>query len=395
MDGLTLQTALFLLAAGVVGTVVGWLIRSAASNRRIDQLNDEWQTKMDDVVRQRDRFIAEIASLRSTIDSQQADIRKYEIAVIKGRTDLESAHEKEKLMSKSIFTLRAEREDFKSKVVQFQNALVSLKQQSAQLQTEFVKSAEFYKGELAKAFEKRKALEVSLDNAKLEHESFSNLLQASQSEHESVNKMLASAKNRLTNLDALEQDVIKLQAENAQLRHDASRTKQEIEVLERDVAELDELKVQNNELAHCVKSMEASRRQYETDAKRYRDHADQTEQKSETLQIRLDEVEQNFADMERQQRKALRDARNAAVVQKSNGQTPPPQEHDDLKEIVGVGKAFEQTLHELGVFSYRQIANFGVTDIARVNSKLKEFRGRMEQDDWIGQAKELHFKKYG
>ena len=138
-----------------------------------------------------------------------------------------------------------------------------------------------------------------------------------------------------------------------------------------------------------------SRRQYETDAKRYRDHADQTEQKSETLQIRLDEVEQNFADMERQQRKALRDARNAAVVQKSNGQTPPPQEHDDLKEIVGVGKAFEQTLHELGVFSYRQIANFGVTDIARVNSKLKEFRGRMEQDDWIGQAKELLFKKYG
>ena len=257
MDGLTLQTALFLLAAGVVGTVVGWLIRSAASNRRIDQLNDEWQTKLDDVVRQRDRFIAEIASLRSTIDSQQADIRKYEIAVIKGRTDLESAHEKEKLMSKSIFTLRAEREDFKSKVVQFQNALVSLKQQSAQLQTEFVKSAEFYKGELAKAFEKRKTLEVSLDNAKLEHESFSNLLQASQSEHESVNKMLASAKNRLTNLDALEQDVIKLQAENAQLRHDASRTKQEIEVLERDVAELDELKVQNNELAHCVKSMEA------------------------------------------------------------------------------------------------------------------------------------------
>jgi predicted flap endonuclease-1-like 5' DNA nuclease len=26
---------------------------------------------------------------------------------------------------------------------------------------------------------------------------------------------------------------------------------------------------------------------------------------------------------------------------------------------------------------------------------LKECKGRMEQDDWIGQAKELHFKKYG
>lgn len=395
MDGLTLQTVLSLCGAGVAGALVGWLMRSATGNRRIDKLNDKWQTKLDDVVRQRDRFAAEIASLRSTIESQQAGIRKHEIAVAKGRTDLESAYEKEKLMSKSLFTLRAEREDFKNKVVQFQNALVSLKQQSAQLQSEFVKSAEFYKGELAKAFEKRKTLEVSLDNAKLEHESFSNLLRASQSEHVSVNKMFASAKNRLANLDALEQDVIKLQAENAQLRHDASRTNQEIEVLQRDVAELDELKVQNNELAHCLKSMETSRRQYENDAKRYRDHAGQTEQKSETLQIRLDEVEQNFAEMERQQRTALRDARDAAAAQKPNGQTPPQQEHDDLKEIVGVGKVFEQTLHELGVFCYRQIANFEVADIARVNAKLKEFKGRMEQDDWIGQAKELHFKKYG
>ena len=395
MDGPILQIALLLLATAVVGAIVAWLIRGATSNRQIDQLNDEWQLKLDDVIRQRDRLTTEIENLRSTIESQQADVHKHELAVAKVRTDLESAYEKEKMMSKSIFTLRAEREDFKSKVVRFQNALVSVKQQSAELQAEFVKSGEFYKGELKKAFEKRKMLEASVNNAKLEHESFGNLLRASRSEHESANKMLASAQNRLGNLDALEQDVIRLEADNAELKHDASRTKQEIEVLQRDVAELDELKVQNKELAHCLKSMEASRGQYENDAKRYREHADQTEQQSETLQIRLDEVEKNFVDMEKQQRQALREARNAAVAQESNGQTPPQQEHDDLKEIVGIGKAFEQTLHDLGVFSYRQIANFGMSDIARVNLQLKEFKGRMEQDDWIGQAKELHFKKYG
>ena len=395
MDDSTLQIALLLLTTAVIGTFVGWLIRGAMSKRRIDHLNDEWQTKLDDVIRQRDRLTAEIDTLRSTIESQQADIHKHEKAVAKVSTELESAYEKEKMMSKSIFTLRAEREDFKSKVIRFQNALVSVKQQSAELQTEFVKSAEFYKSELAKAFEKRKILEASVNNAKLEHQSFDNLLQASRSEHESVNKMLASAQNRLGNLDALEQDVIRLEAENAELRHDASRTKQEVDVLQRDVAELDELKVQNKELAHCLKSMEASRSQYENDAKRYREHADQAEQQSETMQIRLEEVEKNFADMEKQQRQALREARSAAVAQESNGQTPPRQEHDDLKEIVGIGKAFEQTLHDLGVFSYRQIARFGMSDIARVNLQLKEFKGRMEQDDWIGQAKELLFRKYG
>ena len=43
---------------------------------------------------------------------------------------------------------------------------------------------------------------------------------------------------------------------------------------------------------------------------------------------------------------------------------------------------------------FQQLANFGVADIARVNAELKEFKGRMEQDDWIGQAKELLFKKH-
>lgn len=395
MDDATLQLAIFLLAAGVAGVLFGWLIRGAKSNRNAEQLNDEWQTKLDELIRHRDRMTTEIANLRSTIESQQADINKHEIAVARGRTNLESAYEKEKIMAKSIFTLRTEREDFKNKVAQFQNALISVKKQSAEIQEEFVKSAKFYKGELTKAFEKRKMLEANVNNAKLEHESFSNLLQASRSEHDSANKMLASAQNRLSNLDALERDVIKLETENAQLKYDASTTKQEIEVLQRDVAELDELKVQNKELAHCLKSMESSRSQYEDDAKRYKQHAEQTEHQSETLQIRLDDVEKNFADMEKQQRQALKDARNEVAAQASNGQTVPEQECDDLKEIVGIGRAFEQTLHDLGVFSYRQIARFGMSDIARVNLQLKEYKGRMEQDDWIGQAKELLFKKYG
>ena len=56
---------------------------------------------------------------------------------------------------------------------------------------------------------------------------------------------------------------------------------------------------------------------------------------------------------------------------------------------------FEKTLHDLGVYHYRQIAAFGTAEIARINSELKDFNGRIEHDDWIGQAKDLHFKKYG
>ncbi len=395
MGGITLEIAWYLLATGVAGGLIGWLTYGAYSKQRIAKLADDWQIKLDNFIRQRDRLTAETASLRSMVESQQSAMHRHEVAVARGRTDLESARENEKLMSKDLFTLRAEREEIKTKMADFQSRFASVQQQSAELQSEFIKSRDFYKRELTKAFERRKALEVKVENAKAEHESFSNLLHSSRSEHQSVNKMLASARNRLDNLDELEQNVIELKSENAQLRHDASGTRQEIEALQRDVAELDELKVQNKELAQALKSMENSRKQYETDAMRYKDRADQSEQKSETLRLRLDEVEQNFANMEKQQRQALKEARKPMVTQESNGQTPPEPEEDDLKEIVGIGKVFEQTLHELGIVSYRQIANFDVSDVARVNAQLKEFTGRMEQDDWIGQAKDLHFKKYG
>ncbi len=140
--------------------------------------------------------------------------------------------------------------------------------------------------------------------------------------------------------------------------------------------------------------MEASRKQYENDAMRYRKQADETEQKSETLRMRLDDVEKQFLEMGQQQEKAIKAARKSSA-KKTNGNKQAKQEKDDLQAIVGIGKVFEHALHELGIYSYRQIANFGVSDIARVNMALKESKGRLEQDDWIGQARELHFKKYG
>lgn len=395
MDSALSEIGLYVLAATAVGVALGWLIRNAVVAASTNALNDDWQGQLDLVVRVKDRLQAESTNLRTTVEAQEAVVHQRDMAITKARTELESALEREKLLTKNVFTLRAEREDFKSKTAMFQSRMSALQRQAAELQSEFLKSRDFYVGELTKAFEKRKALEEKLENSKHEYESFSNLLHASRSEHESVNKMLAAAKQRLENLDSLEQNIIELEAENAQLKHEAAITRQENDALKRDVFEQDELRIQNKELAQVLKSMENSRKQYENDANRYRKHADKTEQKSETLRMRLDEVEQNFLEMEKQQKEALESARNAGTPDAANDAGTDEPVKDDLQEIIGIGKVFEHTLHELGVFSFRQIANFDMSDIARVNAEMKEFKGRMEQDDWIGQAKELHFKKYG
>ena len=65
-------------------------------------------------------------------------------------------------------------------------------------------------------------------------------------------------------------------------------------------------------------------------------------------------------------------------------------EKDDLKLIKGVGPAIERTLHDLGIFSFDQIAQISEYDINRIAERLKGFRSRIYREDWIGQARTLH-----
>lgn len=61
---------------------------------------------------------------------------------------------------------------------------------------------------------------------------------------------------------------------------------------------------------------------------------------------------------------------------------------DNLKLISGVGPKLEQTLNELGFWHFDQIAKWGAEEIAWVDSRLR-FKGRIERDDWMAQAKIL------
>ena len=61
---------------------------------------------------------------------------------------------------------------------------------------------------------------------------------------------------------------------------------------------------------------------------------------------------------------------------------------DDLKLLSGVGPALEKKLHEAGVTSFAQIAGWGEAEIAEFDEKLS-FKGRIEREGWVEQAKEL------
>lgn len=61
---------------------------------------------------------------------------------------------------------------------------------------------------------------------------------------------------------------------------------------------------------------------------------------------------------------------------------------DDLKLISGVGPGIEAKLNSLGIITYAQIAALSDADSERVEAVLN-FKGRMNRDNWKGQAKAL------
>ena len=96
-------------------------------------------------------------------------------------------------------------------------------------------------------------------------------------------------------------------------------------------------------------------------------------------------------------------AEEAAVKEAARAEAPPVAEvkaeqiarpaegsaaPDDLKKLKGVGPGLEKKLHTAGITSFAQIAAWGPDEIAAMDEKLS-FKGRIDRDDWVGQAKIL------
>ena len=61
---------------------------------------------------------------------------------------------------------------------------------------------------------------------------------------------------------------------------------------------------------------------------------------------------------------------------------------DDLKLIKGIGPQNEVRLHALGIWHFSQIAGWTPDNVEWVGTYLA-FPGRIEREDWVGQAKLL------
>ncbi len=77
-----------------------------------------------------------------------------------------------------------------------------------------------------------------------------------------------------------------------------------------------------------------------------------------------------------------------AAAPKAEAAAEAPAGGDDLKKLSGVGPALEKKLQAAGVTTFAQIAAWTDADVAAMDEQLS-FKGRIEREGWIEQAKEL------
>ena len=68
---------------------------------------------------------------------------------------------------------------------------------------------------------------------------------------------------------------------------------------------------------------------------------------------------------------------------------PDKNNKDNLTQIRGIGPYIELKLNEIGIYNYEQIKRLKESDIRIITTLIDFFPGRIERDDWVGQAKQL------
>ncbi len=66
-----------------------------------------------------------------------------------------------------------------------------------------------------------------------------------------------------------------------------------------------------------------------------------------------------------------------------------PDDADNLRFIEGINPMVERRLHAAGMYRFSQLAQLTPDDVYLLNEVLEFFPGRVQRDNWVGQAKTL------
>ena len=287
-DGL-LYILIALATAG--GAAIGYFIAFVVAKQRIAVIIGRAENKIHAAAAEREKAVKRYQNARDAV-------KALKIQTNDALDQRATAIEKLTVMIRNVQSLRAERAATKEKIKSLQNSLTTVHQRTLSLQREFEKAGQFYKRELHKSFRGHIETDDVLEQG-------------------SPEEMVTAAQLRFGQIEMLERAVDRLEAENKDLKEELRQRKGDYESVRKELKELDELRIHNQHLVRALEALEESRQQHEQEAEQARSQADESEQLSETLRMRLSNLEESFAAIEQDQQRAIRGMQQVAAANES------------------------------------------------------------------------------
>ncbi|HTH58481.1 MAG TPA: hypothetical protein VL728_20685 [Cyclobacteriaceae bacterium] len=158
------------------------------------------------------------------------------------------------------------------------------------------------------------------------------------------------------------------------------------------VAERDRLREQLQDLGSSI----TSQQQNSVSSKI---QLEQLETEAGTLRYRVRQLEYQNKEYDESNAKLKHELERLQEERKERGSTTDhpfvrplePDEKDNLTAIKGIGPFIEKRLNMLGIYTFKQLSELTPELVDRVGNAIEFFPGRIERENWIGQAR--HFTK--
>ena len=345
-----------LVLTTIVGAVAGWVVRGNRSEHEKAAVSSEWQNQIHAQRREHERLLAQNKSLMEQLSQFQAQ-----------HTD---AKNRAKELSLAVQEAYARRDALQREIKDIRSNLETVLSERDQLASDM------------------RARDDGADT-----------LQAKDQRIEQLAKELENWQNRLPPLierfrvrnEEAEQLEAELVAARARIRdleesHDDAASQSRIEAVEHPEELTDGSEASNDPDDGDV---EEGLDENEDEGDDYDDYDDYDEGDDDEEDDEDDDDDEEDDENEDEDDRLFEDKPRAMQESDSLDDEVPYNDHDDLKMIKGVGPAIEKTLNEMGIISFRQIADMSEYDIDRIANRLKGFHTRIYREDWIGQARTL------
>jgi len=439
MSYLLVQIFICLLIAGLIGLLIGWLLRGGCRNKLVE--NDKyWDEKLNgnDAI-----WENKIQSLLSEKESEKQNINRQFLMAKDEVKESKKQYQSLELEHNKLFS---EQQDLELKLMKktssdtllWKNKFKTLVNENELKQVELTKLEQLLAENQNKLDNKPKQEEQQLlikknqhliqRNKQLEMDFNRKLRSATSAWEEKFNGLKEVEKSRDNEKKELEQQLLivanKRKALEEQLLKEHKNAKEkeihlnhEMQVLLVKASESEKhVFTEMEELKRKLKLSEEKVVSYKEEkiiSNEEREHLLTSENKIKDLELELEEsnkkweakvqlleeqksiIQNKTLNPERNSHKTRAKGRHVQRKKKSRGRkqhliesSSSTQKRDNLQLIKGIGKVLEERLNNLEIYSFEEISKWDKEKIKSINTTLS-FSGKIEREEWIEQAKKL------